>query len=85
MESVTTEQLQSKKTELKAEFDRNKKAVVGIDNLIEKLQNQRAGHVDAMIRTQGAFKVIQELLGEEEANNNINDTQHGDTVQSQEG
>lgn len=83
-----TKQLQEKKTALEAEFEGHKKAVSKIDNLIAKLQNDKEGHREEMLRKQGAYKLITELLKEETATvKKAKDKKHGNTtnLQSKEG
>lgn len=87
MESVTTEQLREKQSELKAEFNHSYKEVAKIDNLMAKLQNQKEEHRDKMIRAQGAYRVLESILNPDESANKINDNNHGITnnIQGPEG
>jgi hypothetical protein len=88
MESVKKKQLRKKKTELKAEFNHHKNEVAKIDNLIDKLQNQKEEHRVLMIKAQGGYAIIDEILGpDESAKNKIKDKNHGNTnnIQGPEG
>lgn len=60
-------ELKQKKKALEAAFETEKKAVVSIDNLMQKLSQDRNAHVQEMNRLQGEFRLVQELLGEEAA------------------
>jgi hypothetical protein len=57
--------LTRKKKDLEAAFEKHKKSVQGIDNLMQKLSGDRKVHTDEMTRLQGEFRLVQELLGEE--------------------
>jgi len=73
-----TKQLQEKSTGLKAEFQAHKDRVGQIDNLITKLQNEKMQERDNMIRTQGAYMVIEDILKSKPAKVNDN-KKHGKT------
>ena len=58
-------ELQSKKKSLEAAFEKEKKSIQGIDNLMQKLSGDRNVRVQEMNRLQGEYRLVQELLGEE--------------------
>lgn len=60
-----TKELKAKKKTLEAAFEKEKQAIVSIDNLFKDMQQRRGAHVQEMNRLQGEYRLVQELLGED--------------------
>lgn len=75
MEMVEKKQLQTKMSELKAEFGNHRKRVAEIDNLMTKLQEEKEQHLAGLIRTQGGYKALESIINVKKDN----EEQHGNT------
>lgn len=79
MDTVEVTKLHEKQEELKAEFTGAKKRIDEIDNLIGKLQTERAVQEQRMTRAHGGWHAIKSVITNKE-------TKDGDSnIQSEEG
>lgn len=61
MKTLDAKALKAKKDNLQAEFEREKKAAVQCEQIIEKVGKKREGHLEKMSQLQGAYKAIEDL------------------------